>query len=222
MLPSPLPDHPMMPADSAVRALSILRDPAQFKWYVIPLFLLVLYVYAQQVQARRWAVVFAGLAFWLMDWINEIWNALVFHFTQFAPVWGAPGDTAFLILIGLNVEICLMFAVLGVTSALLLPEDPRMKILGLNNRLFFAIVNSILAVAIECGLNAAGALTWEYRWWNTGAPWLVFLVGYLPFFLVAYWVHDLPDMRRQARAVGLLGGGVGASLLLFGPVLGWI
>lgn len=212
----------MIPTDSAARALSILRDPTHFQWYVIPLLLIVAYVYAQQVHARRWPVVLGGLAFWCMDWINEIWNALVFHFSGYAPVWGAPGDTAYLILIGLNIEICLMFAVMGVTAMLLLPADPKTKILGLNNRLLFAIINSILAVGVECWLNAAGALTWEYSWWSAHSPYLVFVIGYLPFFVVGYWVHDLPSTRQQLRAVGVLGGVVTASLIVFGPVLGWI
>ena len=212
----------MIPAESATRALSILRDPAQFKWYVIPLLLMMMYVYAQQVHERRWPVVFGGLAFWCMDWINEICNALVFHFSGFAPVWGAPGDTAFLILIGLNVEICLMFAVMGVTSMLLLPADRKLKILGINNRLLFAAVNSILAVAVECWLNAADALTWEYRYWNSSFPYLVFAIGYLPFFIVGYRVHDLSSTRRQATTVSLLGGAVITSLILFGAVLKWI
>lgn len=212
----------MIPAESATRALSILRDPKQFQWYVIPLLLLVVYVYAQQVHARRWPVVLGGLAFWCMDWINEIWNGLMFHFTHYAPVWGAPGETAYLILIGLNIEICLMFAVMGVTSLLLLPVDPKLRILGINNRLLFAAINSVLAVAVECWLNHAGALTWEYHYWNRGFPYLIFLIGYLPFFLVAYWVHDLPDTRRQVRAVAVLGGIVIGSLLLFGGLLGWL
>src|SRR3546814_17929055 len=79
------PRTAMIPTDSAARALSILRDPSHFAWYVIPLLLLVLYVYAQQVRARQWPVVFGGLAFWCMDWINEIWNSMLFHFTQYAP-----------------------------------------------------------------------------------------------------------------------------------------
>src|SRR3546814_2009676 len=157
------PRTAMIPTDSAARALSILRDPSHFAWYVIPLLLLVLYVYAQQVRARQWPVVFGGLAFWCMDWINEIWNSLLFHFTQYAPAWGAPGETAYLILIGLNVAICLMFAVMGVTSLLLLPADPRLKLLGINNRLFLAVLHSLLAVGVDCWLNAIGALTWEYH-----------------------------------------------------------
>ncbi|MGH8505464.1 MAG: hypothetical protein ACRETM_05800 [Stenotrophobium sp.] len=212
----------MIPAESAARALSILRDPTHFKWYVIPLLLLVVYVYAQQVHARRWPVVLGGLAFWCMDWINEIWNSLLFHFTQYAPAWSAPGETAYLILIGLNIEICLMFAVMGVTSLLLLPANPKLRILGINNRLLFAAINSALAVAVEYALNACGALTWEYAYWNRGFPYLIFLIGYLPFFLVAYWVHDLPDTRRQVKAVAALGGIVIGSLLLFGGLLGWL
>jgi hypothetical protein len=92
-----------MPTDSALQALAILRDGSQFQWYVIPLFAFVVYVYAVEVERRNWNLVFAGLAFWGMDWFNEIWNALVFHFTNYAPVWGTPGKTAYLILIGLNI-----------------------------------------------------------------------------------------------------------------------
>jgi len=210
------------PTDSAEQALAILRDAGQFQWYVIPLLLLVIYVYAEQVQARRWSVVLGGLAFWCMDWINEIWNALVFHFTGYAPVWGAPDDTAYLILIGLNVEISMMFAVMGIAALLLLPADPKLRILGVNNRLLLAALNAALAVGVECWLNAIGALTWDYPWWSAGAPYLIFLIGYLPFFLVAYWVHDMASRRSQVTAVASLGGFVVASLVIFGGVLGWI
>jgi hypothetical protein len=39
----------------------------------------VVYVYANDIERRNWNLVFAGLAFWGMDWLNEIWNGLVFH-----------------------------------------------------------------------------------------------------------------------------------------------
>ena len=35
--------------DSAQEALRILRDGSQFQWYVIPLFALVVYVYAVEI-----------------------------------------------------------------------------------------------------------------------------------------------------------------------------
>jgi len=131
-----------MPTESASQALEILRDGSQFEWYVVPLLAFVLYVYAVEVEKKNWNVVFAGLALWGVDWFNEIWNGLVFHFTQYAPVWGAPGDTAFLLLIGLNIEICFMFAVAGVVFAKFLPADRDLKVLGMPNRWFVAIVGS--------------------------------------------------------------------------------
>lgn len=211
-----------MPSESAARALAILRDPGQFQWFVIPLFALVVYVYAVEVERRNWSLFFAGLAFWGMDWFNEIWNALIFHFTQFAPAWGAPGQTAYLILIGLNIEICFMFAVAGITFAKMLPADPRQKVLGLPNRLFFALAGSVFCVFVEVLLNLAGALTWEYPWWNTGAPWLIFLLGYLPFFLVSFWVFDMATLRKKLTVVGTIYAVDVVGILLFGVALGWI
>jgi hypothetical protein len=210
----------MTPA--AENALAILRDPSQFKWYVIPLFALIVYVYASEIERKNWKLVFAGLAFWGMDWFNEIWNGLVFHFTGYAPVWGAPGATAYLILIGLNIEICFMFAIAGVTFSKMLPDDKNLKVLGLPNRLLFAIVGSIFCVFVEILLNAAGALTWDYPLWSVGAPWLIFLIGYLPFFLVAFWVLDMPEVKQQAVTVAVILGFDLACLVIIAGVLGWI
>jgi hypothetical protein len=211
-----------MESEAAARALSILRDGSQFSWYVIPLFAFVVYVYAVEIERRNWSLVFAGLAYWGMDWFNEIWNALVFHFTGYAPVWGTPGDTAFLILIGLNIEICFMFAVAGITFGKMLPPDPKQKILGIPNRLFIAVAGAAFCVFVEVLLNAIGALTWDYAWWSASAPWLIFLFGYLHFFLVSFWVHDMPTMRAKATTVGIIYAVDLAAILVFGVILGWI
>ena len=209
-------------SESAQMALSILRDASQFKWYVIPILALTFYVYTCETEKRNWNLVFAGLAFWGMDWINEIWNSLVFHFNGFAPVWGAPGNTAFLLLIGLNIEICFMFAISGIVWGKMLPADKKMKILGIPNRWFIAVAGSIFCVIIEVILNAAGALTWDYFWWSAGTPWLIFLIGYLPFFAMAFWVHDMKTIKSKLIAVGTIWGIVIVSLVVFIPILGWI
>lgn len=211
-----------MPAPSASQAMSILRDPSHFVWYVIPIFVIVIYIYSVEIERRNWNVLFAGLALWGMDWFNEIWNALIFHFTQFAPAWGAPGQTAYLILIGLNIEISLMFAVMGIATAKMLPQDRSLKILGLPNRAVFAVMNAALAVIVELFLNGAGALTWEYPWWNVRAPWLIFLLGYLPFFVVSFWVHDMKTVRRKAVTVGAIYAFDAACLIVFAGILKWI
>ncbi len=210
----------MSPA--ATQALKILRDASLFQWYVIPLFALVVYVYATEFEKRNWSLVFAGLAFWGMGWFNEIWNGLVFHFTQYAPVWGTPGKSAFVILIGLNIEICFMFAIAGITFSKMLPVDKRMKILGMPNRLAFAIGGSLFCVFVEYLLNAVGALTWDYAWWNVGAPWLIFLLGYLPFFLVSFWVFDREKVKPKVLTVGCILGFDAICLVVFGVILAWI
>jgi hypothetical protein len=211
-----------MPTDAAAQALSILRDGSQFAWYVIPLFAFVVYVYAVEVERRNWNLVFAGLAFWGMDWFNEIWNSLVLHFTGYAPVWGAPGQTAFLIFVGLNIEICFMFAVAGVAFGKMLPPDPKTRILGVPNRIAIAVAGSAFCVVVELWLNSIGALTWDYAWWSARAPWLIFLFGYLHFFLVSFWVHDMKTIRAKIMTVGIIYGVDVVALLVFGAVLGWI
>jgi hypothetical protein len=77
-------------------------------------------------------------------------------------------------------------------------------------------------VLIECVLNAAGVLTWDYPWWSRTAPWLIFLIGYLTFFVVAFWVYDMENLKSKFITVGSIWGVVILSLILFIPVLGWI
>lgn len=211
-----------MPAESAQQALSILRDTSHFSWYVIPLLLVVIYIYTFEIDRGNWSRVLAGLAFWGMDWFNEIWNSLVFHFSQFAPAWGTPGDSAFVIFIGLNIEIAFMFAITGIMATLALPADPKTRILGVNNRLFFACLFSFLSVCVEFVLNDIGALTWEWPWWNRGAPWLIFLLGYLPFYLMCYWVYDMRSRRAQIVTVSTIYGVNALAYLVFGVALDWI
>jgi hypothetical protein len=211
-----------MPTESALEGLGILRDGSTFQWYVITLFALAVYVYAVEIERQNWSMLFAGLAFWGMDWFNEIWNGLVFHFTQYAPVWGASGKTAYLVLIGLNIEIMFMFAIAGITFAKMLPADKGLRILGIPNRLIFAVLGSIFCVFVEVLLNQINALTWEYTWWSASAPWLIFLVGYLPFFLVSFWVYDMENTRNQAITVGAIFSIDIVGLIVFLGVLNWI
>ncbi len=211
-----------MITESAQQALSILRDGSQYQWYVITLFALVVYVYAVEIERRNWSLVFAGLAFWGMDWFNELWNSLVFYLTNYAPVWGVPGKTAYLILIGLNIEICFMFAIAGIAFGKMLPPDKKLKILGLPNRLVIAVGGAIFCVFIEVLLNMIGALTWDYSWWSAKAPWLIFLIGYLPFFLVSFWVHDMEILKQKITTVGVIYGVDLVILVVFGLILGWL
>ena len=211
-----------MSTDSARRASALLRDGSHFQWHVIPLLLLVLYVYANEIERRNWNVVFAGLALWGADWLNEIGNALLFRANGQAPAWSTPTGSSYVLLVGLNLEITLMFAVMGIVVAKTLPTDSSMRVLGLPNRWVVALAASTFCVLIEMWLNAIDALVWDHWWWSARAPWLIFVVGYLWFFALAFWVHDLPTIRQKARVVAALFTIDVALLTVFGGVLSWI
>ena len=212
----------MMPSTYSQQALEILRRPElTFQWYIIPFLLIVIFIYSNEISKGELSTVFAGLGLWGQDLINETINGLVFHFSQFAPIWGAPGKTAWLLMMGLNIEITFMFAIMGRGAVKLLPKDKHAKVLGINNRLFYAIVNSILSVAVECWLNHVNALTWEYSWWNAKFPYLIFLFGYLPFYLMCFYVYDIESSKKQIKVLGFQWGLVLTSWVIFGS-LGWI
>ena len=211
-----------MPTPSAQQALNNLRDTGNFQWYVIPIFVLVVYVYACEIERKNWNLVFAGLMLWATDWFFEILNSFVFHFTNHAPLWGAPGETAYLPLIGLNIEISLNFAILGIVFAKMLPADKSMRVFGIPNRLFFAPAFAILCIFIEVLLNSMNALTWDYPWWSAHAPWLIFLCAYLPLVSSSIWVYDMKSVRSKAVTVIALLGLDALLLIVFGSLLKWI
>jgi hypothetical protein len=208
--------------EASEQALKILRDQSLFQWYLIPLFAFVVYVYAVEVERRNWSGVFAGLAFYGMDLFNETWNALVLHFTDRSAVWTTPGDTSYLIFVGLTIEISAMFAVAGVTFTKMLPADKSLRILGIPNRWFFAVVNAILCVFVEVLLNRADVLVWEYPWWNFPNIGLIFLLGYLPFMAVSFWVYDMEKIRNKIVTVLVLYAVDLSAIILFAGLLGWM
>ncbi|MEX2683938.1 MAG: hypothetical protein Q6373_020370 [Candidatus Sigynarchaeota archaeon] len=212
----------MAPTPNAQEALAILRIPDNFQWYVVPLLLVVIYVYAVEAEKRNWKGIMAAVSFWGLDLFNEIWNSLVFHFTNYSAVWVEPGGTAYLILIGLNIETTFMFAIMGIVSTKMIPKDKNAKIFGkLPNRPVIAVFMAILCVVVEIFLNLAGALTWDYPFWNLSAPWLIFLVGYLPFWVVAFVVYDAGSMKTSATITGTILLVDLALVLVFIPI-GWI
>lgn len=208
--------------EASEQALKILRDESLFQWYLIPLLAFVVYVYAVEVERRNWSAVFAGLAFYGMDLFNETWNALILHFTDRSAVWTTPGDTSYLILVGLTIEISAMFAVAGVIFTKMLPADKSLRILGIPNRWFFAVANAMLCVFVEVLLNRADVLVWEYPWWNFPNIGLIFLLGYLPFMAVSFWVYDMEKIRNKIATVLVIYAVDLPAIILFAGLLGWI
>ncbi len=203
-------------------AQRLLRAPGMFDWSTVTLLALAVYVYAVEVQNANWSAVLAGLAFWLMDWLNEIVNALVLHFNGHAALWTVTGHSSFVILIGLNIEISLFFLINGVIFTKLLPADRSARILGVPNRWALSIALSLVSVGVELLLHADGVFHWYYWWWNVATFPVIVIFGYLTFYVVAFTVYDMPRRARQLQVVGLLAGVNLTAGLLFGPLLGWI
>lgn len=199
------------------QALAILRSGENFQWYVITLLALVIYIYTNEYSKKNWKGIAAGLSLYLVHWFFEILNALIQHFSGHA-LWTVPTGTSFLILVGVGIELSFMFAVAGLVLSKLLPEDPKQKILGINNRIFFAIMNAALFSFIEIFLAMTPAFHWVYSWWGA-IP--VFITVYIPFFVASFLCYDWPP-NKQRLFIGVLFAVDVLLLVVFAGFLKWI
>jgi hypothetical protein len=177
-----------MPTQASQAALNGLWDLKMIKWYVIPLLAIVIYIYVTEMKKARetgnWDAIFAGLTVFGMDFFNETWNGWVFHFTNYSAFWTTPGDTALRTMIGWNIEIMFMFAISGIIYYHTLAEKKEDRIL----------------------LNIGGHLVWEYPFWKLsfGGVWLIFLFGYLHFYVAAIIVIGMKTDHRKILAIGVI------------------
>jgi hypothetical protein len=199
------------------QALGILRNTDTFQWYFIPLFAFVVYIYFNEIQNKNWKGIAAGLSLYMVHWFYEIMNALIQHFSGHA-LWTVPDGTSFLLLIGVGWELSMMFAVAGLIFSKVLPDDPKMKILGINNRVFFALGNAAFFSIFEIFLARTPAFHWVYEWWGAFP---VFITTYIPFFLAANFAYDW-EPKKQKMFIGTLFVINAAMLIVFAGVLKWI
>jgi hypothetical protein len=111
-----------------------------------------------------------------------------------------------------------MFAIAGLVFSKILPADPKLKILGVNNRLLIAIGNAAFFAIFELFLVKTPVFVWIYPWWGA-LP--VFITVYIPFFVVAMYAHDWPP-RTQIRVIGALAALDALMLLVIAGILKWI
>ena len=199
------------------QALSILRNGNTFQWYFIPLLAFVAYIYFNEISKKNWKGVPAGLSLYMVHWFYEIINALIQHFSGHA-LWTVPTGTSYLLLIGVGWELSMMFSVAGLIFSKILPEDPKMKILGINNRIFFALANAAFFSIFEIFLATTPAFHWVYSWWGAFP---VFATVYIPFFLAANLAYDWQP-RRQKIFIGGLFTVNALMLIVFAGILRWI
>ncbi len=194
--------------EASQRALEGLRDFHAIKWYIVPFLALVAYIYAREILRSRetgnWDPLLAALVVFGCDFFNETWNGWVFHLTKRSAVWTTPGDTAFRVTIGWNIEIIFTFLLLGLVYYHSLLPDKERKILGIPNRWFLAVFFAAFCVFVEVMLNLADQLVWEYAWWNRtfAGIWLIFFVGYLYWFAAVNFMLNMKSMKGKLLFLG--------------------
>jgi hypothetical protein len=191
--------------EAARQALVRLRDFSTLQWYVVPLLALLFYVYVVEIRAARqsgnWNAVIAGVTLFGADFVNETINGWLFAISGYSALWLAPGPTALRTLVGWNVEIMFMFAIVGVIYAKSIDDDPTVRLCGLPNRWFWAMFYSVVSVIVELALNRGGLLVWDYRWWNRGLVEVlpIFVFGYLWFYLAAKYAIERPTLKAKLQ-----------------------
>ena len=118
-------------AHGSAQNLANTRDASHFGWWIIALLGAVSFAYALELDRGNWSGIFAGLAFVLMDTFNEIWNGLIFTATGgYSAYWMCNFTSGYQTLIGWNIEIMFMFALLGFVSVFTLQHGVFGKRLG--------------------------------------------------------------------------------------------
>jgi hypothetical protein len=208
--------------EASLQAMKNLRSTAHFGWFVVPLLAFVIYAYFVEVERGNWKMFLAGIFFWGVELGWEMFNALILHFTKRSALWTTPGDSAYIMFVGLTVEISMMFAVAGLIFCKTLPADRKARVWGVPNRILAIISFGVLCVAVESVLNAWGALVWEYPFWRWPNVWLIILAYCVGFAVCAlFYDWDRPTKWK----VGLTAAVYGLDLLaiiLFVWALKWI
>lgn len=187
---------------AAEAAAAAVRSTDNFNWTFITLLALVVCgVYIPQIKKKNYNGIAAALALYGVHWFYEIMNAVIAHFTGYALWTVSPESTTFILLIGVSWELSLMFSIAGFMADLM-PEDKNKKLLGVNNRIAFAIGNAFFFSVFEIFLASTPAFIWVYKWWGA-LP--VFITTYIPFFLAANLIYDKPR-KTQKKFLAILWG----------------
>jgi hypothetical protein len=150
---------------------------------------------------------------WFFEIINALFQPLIGH-----ALWTVPMGTAFLILIGVGIELSLMFSIVGLAVSRILPVDPKTKMFGIPSRIFIVIVFAALASIIELFLTLTPTFVWVYEYWNALT---VFIFIYIPLFSAACYVYYW-ESKKQKMFIGSLALINLILLVIFAGILHWI
>ena len=181
-------------------AKAAVRSTANFNWTFIAILAFVVMIYVDEIHKKNYKAIAAALMLYSVHWLYEIANAVICYFTGYALWTVSPESTSYILLIGVSWELSMMFAVAGFTSKLL-PANKDMKILGINNRIVFAIGSALFFSLIEIFLASTPAFIWVYKWWGA-IP--VFITTYIPFVLASYLIYDKEPKTQKKWIISLV------------------
>lgn len=184
-------------------AKTAVRSTSNFNWTTIFFLVVVLMFYFYEMKNKNYKAVFGGLALYSVHWLYEILNACICAATGYALWTVSPESTSYILLIGVSVELSLMFALSGLTVTIL-PEQKKIKLFNkftINTRVAYVIGNAALAAILEIFLAGTPAFIWVYKWWGA-IP--VFITTYIPFFLVAALVYDAKPKTQKIVVASLV------------------
>ena len=181
-------------------AKAAVRSTANFNWTFIAILAFVVMIYVDEIHKKNYKAIAAALMLYSVHWLYEIANAVICYFTGYALWTVSPESTSYILLIGVSWELSMMFAVAGFTSKLL-PANKDLKILGINNRIVFAIGSALFFSLIEIFLAWTPAFIWVYKWWGA-IP--VFITTYIPFFLASYLIYDKEPKTQKKWIISLV------------------
>jgi len=198
----------------ATIANAFVRSTVNFNWTFILIFAVIIYIYGTELKNKNYKGIVASLSLYGVHWLYEIANAVIRSASGYALWTVSPSSTSFILLIGVSWELSMMFSIAGLAMSKLLPADPKMKILGMNNRVVFAIGNAAFFGLFEIFLAGTPAFIWTYTWWGA-IP--VFVTTYIPFFLAAFLMHDAKP-KTQKIFLGVTWGLVALLLIVLIPL----
>ena len=180
------------------------RDTGNFNWTFIFILAVVFYVYWSEMHKKNYEAVFAGLALYGVHWLYEITNAIIGKVSG-APLWAVSNaSSTFVLLQGVSWELSMMFAIAGIISFKMMPEDRTKHYLtfggkykGISCKLVTTLGMALLFALFESFLagTSNNSFIWVYPWWGV-LP--VFITTYVPFFLASNYI---PDMKPKTRTI---------------------
>ena len=206
-------------------AYSVLRSTVNMQWYVVPLIVLIFWIYSIEIKKRNKNKVLLAICFFCMEFIWEMSNALVAYFSGYSGFWLCSTDTAFMITVGYCIEISFFFAIAPFIIYNFLDgcdKDDEWSIFGIkiNNRRVIPLLFGLMCVIVEVLLNFGGLLIWEWWWWSWYFPFLQIFVYSAPMYIVTYFYDkDDTDLLKKATPL-IITATIGLFIVFVG--LGWI